>query len=299
MKKILFSLSIGSLILSSCYHRPPPVVSEAQPGDVYLHQFSPDYINYGVCHDTLAAVWGKESGQKLDLWVSWSTKPLLWEGHLYAGSVDTSVLSEWGSIPAKAPFDFDCRQGLLTNTTQSKNFEIYKSPVNAPFRCSSLYDRWLTIVDRKTRRAYPTGISTMTESEIFEWKGKLWLGNHEGVYLVDPMALAMDTDNDGLTDLMEHLIGTSLDQKDSDEDGVPDAIDEQPLAAKRTWTAADSLFAKKLQEAVYKMSSANACVNFINVVAPDQEPLEIPLYTGTRLLWNVDQWAGDSVVIRE
>lgn len=299
MQKIFLVSVLGVVSLLGCFHKPPPVVSDAQPGGIYTHQFAPDYMNYGVCHDTLAAIWGKASGNKLNLWVSWAREPLRWEGNLYAGSADSATLREWGSIPAEAPFDFDCRQSLLTPTTQSKSYEIYQSPVQAPFRCATLYEKWLTIVDRKSHKAYLTAMPMRPDLEILEWRGKWWVGSKDGLSEVDPMALSSDLDQDGLTDLLEHLLGTLPDDPDSDQDGTPDALDAQPQASAREWSAADSTIASQLSEKLGHFAENGSCVRYINVVAPDLDPLEIATPPGLRLVWNVEGWTADSLVLEQ
>jgi len=296
---IIFTLS---LLLNSCssyymskYNLPQTMQSNAVDSLSVKHVFAPNRINYGVCGDTLYALWGKAHDDKLDLFLSWAAKPVVWNGVRYVGTFDTTVMQEWGAIPAEIPVDFDCRQSLLTQTSQSKDFEIFQSPVQSPYRCASLYSQYVTVVDRKTRKAMVTDIPLGRDVEFFAWKGKLWIADTTGLTGFTTERYATDSDGDGLTDALENILGTRADQVDTDHDGIPDALDAQPLAAPRTLTQDELAYKAHLEKQLHASPIDGACTQFVNVIAPSFTPFEINVPANVHLVWNAPLWRGISV----
>ena len=75
-----------------------------------------------------------------------------------------------------------------------------------------------------------------------------------GLDATNPGDAALDSDNDGLTNLAEFTQGTRPDLADSDADGVPDLADVDPLSA-----VVDT--AKAIEQIRFKDSRLNGCIN--------------------------------------
>jgi|GEM_PF-5793520 len=300
---ILVGSLLSPLFLSGCsafyYHKYSIPATMVSPQDstrrdiVELHHnFTPDRANYGVCGDTLALLWGRTHDAQIDLFVSRSTKPGTWSLTQYVTTADTAVLEEWGAIPAELPLDFDCRQALLTPTTQSTTYELFQSPVQSPWRCSSLYDDWVTVVDRSTRKAMVTDIPLAREVEFFTWKNHAWIGDTKAMIGFDPQNYGKDTDGDGLSDILEGILGTRADLVDSDGDGILDALDMQPSAAVRELNPNELKWKLAMEEALRQNAITNGCVTWIAVEAPGIQPFEMTIPAGIRLAWNPPHWRG-------
>jgi hypothetical protein len=259
------------------------------------HQFTPDRINYGVCSDTLAIIWGRTHAASIDLFVSRMAQLGKWSQLQYVTSADTSILEEWGAIPSDVALDFDCRQSLLTPTTQSSQYELFQSPVQSPWRCSSLYDDWVTVVDRSSRRAMVTDIELGREVEFFTWNDRSWIGDAKGMTGFDPKNYSQDTDRDGLGDVLEGILGTRADLIDSDGDSLVDALDAQPSSVKRELNSNELKWKIAMEKALQQIPKVGACVEWIAVDAPGIAPFELTIPAGVRLAWNPTHWNGPSL----
>jgi len=82
-----------------------------------------------------------------------------------------------------------------------------------------------------------------------------------------------DTDHDGLTDLEEKRLGTSLDNRDTDGDGGPDSIDPWPNAAPRELNDDEQILAAVFEARFHFDKSAGTAIFY----APwNMKPFEMP-----------------------
>jgi len=298
----ILPIILGGILLSSCatyymhkYDLPDNMKSTAQADGSFHHAFAPDRVNYAVCGDSLWLLWGKQQGESLNLFLGEALKPLQWQNVQFVLHSDTTSMQEWGAIPSELPVDFDCRQQLLTSTTQGKAYEIFQSPVQSPFRCSSLYDQWVTVVNRSNRKALVTDIPLGRDVEFLQWAGKLWVADAQGMTGFDLEHFQKDQDGDGLSDILEGLLGTLPNQVDSDKDGIDDILDPQPMAGPRDLNAEEIGLRIKLEQALLALPQEGACTQFVNVEAPMVHPFEAKLPQGMRLVWNAPHWRGTSI----
>jgi hypothetical protein len=95
-------------------------------------------------------------------------------------------------------------------------------------------------------------------------------------------ALAKDTDGDGLTDVAERWLGLDSNKMDSDEDGLPDGVDKNPLAAPHSLSDADKAMQAVLN--LFCLSDTKPNVNHVIGLPLGVRPFEIescngPVYT--------------------
>ena len=126
----------------------------------------------------------------------------------------------------------------------------------------------------------PTQVNGVPMEEFMESK---WIE-----VLPDDAALRADGDGDGLTDLAEKRLGTDPTRKDTDEDGLGDAVDPCPNAAPRALGDTEKIIEAALEARFFAQGwSSPALVGLDGMV-----PFEMYGYAG-RLLWQTKGYAGD------
>lgn len=95
--------------------------------------------------------------------------------------------------------------------------------------------------------------------------------------LRDNPDLRRDTDEDGLTDLVERRLGTDPKRRDTDEDGDPDGVDPWPNAPARALSDEEQVYAAVYEARFHSNESAGPAILF----APEKlKPFEMPGRSG-------------------
>lgn len=92
-------------------------------------------------------------------------------------------------------------------------------------------------------------------------------------YALNP-ALRVDSDGDGLTDILEARLGTNPNNPDTDGDGLPDSQDKNPLAGKLPTTDEEKILAAAFES--YFGFSADRGLPLIVAFPPGIAPFELP-----------------------